>query len=57
MSKAYSSVDVLAQDLLACDHFMANVGSGELRIQLQSAKPLTLEDAINIATELEIIRE
>lgn len=57
VSKAYSSVDASTQDLLARDHFMANVGSGELRIQLRSAKPPTLEDAISVATELELIRD
>ncbi len=37
--------------------FVAHVGTGELRIQLRSARPATLEAAINLASELELIRE
>lgn len=32
-------------------------GVGELRIQLRSVKPATLEAAINLASELELIRD
>lgn len=42
--------------MLACDHFVAHVGSGDLRVTLRSAKPSTLESAINLASELELIR-
>ncbi|KAG7999487.1 hypothetical protein GBF38_000196 [Nibea albiflora] len=34
----------------------AQVSSGDLRISLRSAKPATLETAINLASELELIR-
>ena len=54
--KAYPSADGHTQDLLAKDHFITHVGSGDLRISLRSAKPVTLEDAINLAAELELIR-
>lgn len=54
--KAYPSADGATQDLLARDHFVAHVGSGDMRIHLRSAKPATLEGAINLASELELIR-
>lgn len=54
--KAYPSADAATQDLLARDHFVAHVGSGDMRIHLRSAKPATLESAINLASELELIR-
>lgn len=57
VSKAYSSANGPTQDLLAREHFVAHVGVGELRIQLRSAKPATLEAAINLASELELIRD
>jgi len=55
-TKAYPSVGVDTQDLLARDHFIAHVGNGETRIQLRSIKPITLEEAINIASEFELIQ-
>lgn len=54
--KAYPSVDPNTQDVLAKDHFITHVGNGELRVSLRSAKPRTLEEAINLAAELELIR-
>ena len=42
--------------MLAKDHFVANVGSGDLRVSLRSAKPITLEAAIGLAAELELIK-
>lgn len=54
--KAYPSADIHTQDLLAKDHFVTHVGNGDLRVSLRSAKPATLEDAINLAAELELIR-
>nr|XP_014341586.1 PREDICTED: uncharacterized protein LOC106702805 [Latimeria chalumnae] len=56
-TKAYPAYDPGTQDSLAKDHFIAQVGSGELRIQLRSAKPKTLEEAINLASELDQIHE
>lgn len=55
-TKAYSSVGADTQDLLARDHFIAHVGNGETRIRLRSVKPITLEEAINIASEYELIQ-
>ncbi len=40
--KAYPSVDAATQVLLALDHFVAHVGSGDMRIHLRSAKPQNL---------------
>lgn len=54
--KAYPRADVDTRDTIACDHFIMHVGSGELRIQLRSAKPRNLEEAINLASEIELIR-
>lgn len=54
--KAYPNADNDTRDLFARDHFIEHVGSGELRINLRSNKPSTLEGAINLASELELIR-
>ena len=56
VARAYPFADPNTQDLLAKDHFISHVGSGDLRISLRSAKPATLEAAINLASELELIR-
>ena len=56
VTKAYPTIDINTQDVLAKDHFIAHVGNGDLRINLRSAKPATLEEAINLAAELELIR-
>lgn len=55
--KAYPSVDSTTRDLLARDHFIAHIGSADTRIHLRSVKPATLEGAINLASELELIRD
>lgn len=52
--KAYPSADNVTRDMFARDHFVEHVGSGDLRIHLRSQKPDTLEQAINIAAELEL---
>ena len=54
--KAYPSADNHTRDLFARDHFIEHVGNGDLRISLRTAKPQTLEGAINLAAELELIR-
>ena len=56
VTKAYPTADANTHDMLAKDHFIANVGSGDLRVSLRSAKPPTLEAAITLAAELELIR-
>ena len=56
VTKAYPTIDHNTQDVLAKDHFISHVGNGDLRINLRSAKPATLEEAINLAAELELIR-
>lgn len=55
-TKAYPSVGSDTQDLLARDHFITHVGNGETRMRLRSVKPITLEEAINIAVEFELIQ-
>lgn len=57
VAKSYPVANCDTQDLLAREQFIAHVGTGELRIQLRSARPATLEAAINLASELELIRE
>lgn len=42
--------------MFARDHFVEHVGRGDLRVHLRSQKPNTLEEAINIAAELELIK-
>lgn len=54
--KAYPSADNVTRDMFARDHFVEHVGSGDIRIHLRSQKPKTLEEAINIAAELELIK-
>lgn len=54
--KAYPAADNVTRDMFARDHFVEHVGSGDLRIHLRSQKPGTLEAAINIAAELELIK-
>ena len=54
--KAYPTADNITRDHFARDHFIEHVGSGELRVNLRSAKPTSLEGAINLASELEQIR-
>ncbi|KAL7877231.1 hypothetical protein SRHO_G00038740 [Serrasalmus rhombeus] len=54
---AYPGVDGAVVDMLAKDHFVTNVGKGDVRMQLRAAKPRSLEDAITLATELEVLRE
>uniref|UniRef100_A0A8C6LYF6 Peptidase A2 domain-containing protein n=1 Tax=Nothobranchius furzeri TaxID=105023 RepID=A0A8C6LYF6_NOTFU len=54
--KAYPTADPNTQDLLAKDQFIAHVGNGDMRVSLRSAKPASLEAAINLAAELELIK-
>lgn len=56
ITKAYPSADNNTCDLFARDHFKEHVGSGDLGVQLRSAKPSNLENAVNLASELELIR-
>lgn len=56
VARGYPSADPHTQDLLARDHFITHVGSGDLRVSLRSAKPTTLEAVIDLTTELELIR-
>ena len=51
--KAYPSVDSHTRDMLAKDQFIAKIGSGDVRIQLRSAKTESLENAMDLASDLE----
>lgn len=54
--RAYPSADSHTQDLLARDQFITHFATGDFRINLRSAKPPTLEAAINLASEMELLR-
>lgn len=56
MIKAYPFADLNTEDLFAKDHFIGHVRNGDLHVSLHSAKPATLEYAINLVAELELIR-
>ncbi|KAK0132001.1 hypothetical protein N1851_033191 [Merluccius polli] len=57
VASAYPTADPNTQDLLARDQFITHVGSRDLWVSLRSAKPVTLEAAINLASKLELIRD
>lgn len=42
--------------MLAKDQYIAKIGNGDIRMQLRSAKPANLEAAIELASELEQIK-
>lgn len=54
--RAYPSADSHTQDLLARDQFITHFATGDFRINLRSAKPATLEAAISLASEMELLR-
>lgn len=54
--KAYPTADNSTRDMLAKDHFLTHFASGDVRITLRTAKPKTLEEAINMASEMELLR-
>lgn len=56
VSQAYPSADDHTRDLLARDHFIMHSAAGEFRVSLRSAKPETLEDAIDLTAEIELLR-
>lgn len=56
VDKAYPSVDLPTRDMLAKNQYIAKIGSGDIRMQLRSAKPINLEAAIELASELEQIK-
>ena len=55
-TKAYPTADNYIRDMLARDQFFTHFSSGEFRISLRSAKPKTLEEAIDLASEMELLR-
>ncbi|XDV37980.1 hypothetical protein PO909_007483 [Leuciscus waleckii] len=55
-TKAYPTADNCTCDMLARDQFLTHFATGDFRISLRRAKPNTLEDAIDLASELELLR-
>lgn len=45
------------QDLVARDQFIRNAFSGDKMVQLWLGKPNSLDDAIKLATEIEVVRK
>lgn len=54
--RANPSADSHTQDLLARDQFITHFATGDFRLNLCSAKPATLEAAISLASEMELLR-
>lgn len=54
--RAYPTADDHTQDLLARDHFITHFATGDFRVGLRSAKPKTLESAITLAAEMELLK-
>lgn len=55
-TKAYPSADNATRDMLARDQFLTHFATGDFRISLRRAKPKTLEDAIDLASEIELLK-
>lgn len=54
--KAYPAADNSTRDMLARDQFLTHFATGDFRITLRRAKPKTLEDAIDLAAEIELLK-
>lgn len=54
--QAYPSVDDGTCDMLARDQFITHFAVGDFRISLRAAKPKTLEAAMHLAAEMELLR-
>lgn len=54
--RAYPTADNCTRDMLARDQFISHFAIGDFRINLRTAKPKTLEDAIDLASEMELLR-
>ena len=55
-TKAYPTADDRTRDMLARDQFLTHFATGDFRISLRRSKPNTLEDAIDLASEIELLR-
>lgn len=53
-ARAYPTADNRTRDMLARDQFITHFAVGDCRVSLRSAKPKTLEDAIDLASEMEL---
>lgn len=56
VAKAYPLVDDHTRDMLARDEFVTHFTAGDFWISLRAAKPKTLESAIHLAVEMELLR-
>ena len=55
-TKAYPTSDNRTHDILSRDQFLTHFATGDFRISLRHAKPNPLEDAIDLASEMEPLR-
>lgn len=55
-TKAYPSADNGTRDMLARDQFLTHFVAGDFRVSLRRAKPKTLDDAIDLASEIELLK-
>ena len=55
-NRAYPSADDRTRDMLARDQFILHLATGDFRVSLRAAKPRTLEEAIDLSSEMELLR-
>ena len=55
-NRAYPSADDRTRDMLARDQFILHLATGDFRVSLRAAKPKTLEEAIELSSEMELLR-
>ena len=56
VARAYPTADERTRDMLARDQFILHFATGDFRVNLRAAKPKTLEEAINLSSEMELLR-
>lgn len=56
-ARAYPTADECTRDMLARDQFILHFATGDFRVSLRGAKPKTLEDAIDLSSEMELLRD
>lgn len=56
-NRAYPSADDRTRDMLARDQFILHLATGDFRVSLRAAKPKTLEEAIELSSEMELLRD
>lgn len=55
-ARAYPTADEVTRDMLARDQFILHFATGDFRVNLRAAKLKTLEEAINLSSEMELLR-